>query len=242
MRGMYFNGDSPIMTGTWYNPETGDSFTVRDTFFEDNQMVIQAMDGRVLYYDQIQHYVQTDGPIPKVENKPKQETLPAEVMNILAPTDEEYVDILPEDAAMISGLGNMHVAPSTSESGFVSKLPMTHNPLPINTNSSIIEKALSKRSLPDIQISIDWKDFPKQEVCMLMDLMDISKDEIIAWYVSKLDVQTIMECLHSTVSDYATEQIEGKTVQEVVKEPVETTPKKMGGPKATKAGRPRKKQ
>ena len=51
-----------------------------------------------------------------------------------------------------------------------------------------------------------------------------------------------MECLHSTVSDYATEQIEGEVAREVVKEPVETTPKKMGGPKATKAGRPRKKQ
>lgn len=234
MRGMYFNGDSPIMTGTWYNPETGDSFTVRDTFFEDNQMVIQTMDGRVLYYDQIQHYVQTDGPIPKVEKK--SEALPAEVTNILAGDDENF-DLLPEDAAMINGLGNMHVSPSLP-----AITPDTiYNPLPINTNTSIIEKALSKRSLPDIQISIDWKDFPKQEVSMLMDLMDISKDEIIAWYVSKLDVQTIMECLHSTVSDYATEQLEGKVVQEVVKESAETTPKKMGGPKATKAGRPRKK-
>ena len=203
MSGIMFGGDSPMMTGTWYNPSTGDSFTVRDTFFEDNQFVIQTMDGRVLYYDQIQHYVQTDGPIPKVEDKPKQETLPAEVMNILAQDDEEYADILPEDAAMISGLGNMHVSPSTP-----AITPDTiYNPLPVNPNKTIIEKALSKRSLPDIQVKIDWKDFPKDEIKMLMDLMDLTKDEIVDWYVSQLDIATIMECLKQTVSSYANKQL-----------------------------------
>ena len=238
MSGIMFGGDSPMMTGTWYNPSTGDSFTVRDTFFEDNQFVIQTMDGRVLYYDQIQHYVQTDGPIPKVENKPKQETLPAEVMNILAQDDEEYVDILPEDAAMINGLGNMHIAPSIS--------PITpdtiYNPLPVNPNTTIIEKALSKRSLPDIQVKIDWKDFPKDEIKMLMDLMDITKDEIVDWYVSQLDVATIMECLKQTVSSYANKQlVEPKPIKKD-DGPKSTTPKKMGGPKAPKTTKSRTKK
>ena len=238
MSGIMFGGDSPMMTGTWYNPSTGDSFTVRDTFFEDNQFVIQTMDGRVLYYDQIQHYVQTDGPIPKVENKPKQETLPAEVMNILAQDDEEYVDILPEDAAMISGLGNMHMAPSMP--------PITqdtiYNPLPVNPNTTIIEKALSKRSLPDIQVKIDWKDFPKDEIKMLMDLMDLTKDEIVDWYVSQLDVATIMECLKQTVSSYANKQLAEPKPIKKEDEPKSTTPKKMGGPKAPKTTKSRTKK
>ena len=239
MRGMFFNGESPIMTGTWYNPENGDSFTVRDTFFEDDQMVIQTMDGRMLNYNYIQNYVQSDGPIPEIDKKPKNEELPAEVANILASDDE--TGILPEDLALINGLGNMHMsspAPQTSVNN------MVYNPLPVNTNISIIEKALSKRSLPDIQVTIDWKDFPKQEINMLMDLMDIRKEEIIDWYVSQLDVAAIMECLKQTVNDYSMEQISGDKPESHNTPAMEDKPtpeKKLGGPKARAAGRPRKK-
>ena len=54
MQGINFNMEGPIMDGTWYNPNTGDSFTVRDSFFEDNQFMVSTMDGRVLNYNQIQ--------------------------------------------------------------------------------------------------------------------------------------------------------------------------------------------
>ena len=37
MNGINFPMDGPCMSGTWYNPHTKDSFTVRDTFFENNQ-------------------------------------------------------------------------------------------------------------------------------------------------------------------------------------------------------------
>ena len=226
MSGIMFGGDTPMMTGTWYNPTNGDSFTVRDTFFEDNQFVIQTMDGRVLYYDQIQHYVQTDGPIPKVEKKPKKDVLPAEVSDILANDNE--MEMLAEDAALINGLGNMHNIPAA---------PITpntvYNPLPTNTNASIIEKALSKRSLPDIQVKIDWKDFPQQEIKMLMDLMDLSKEEIVDWYVSQLDVPTIMECLKQTVTSHINKQLR-EPKPEIVKETSTSKVEKAKGTKTSK--------
>ena len=34
--GIMFGAQGPMMTGTWYNPNNGDSFTVRDCFFENN--------------------------------------------------------------------------------------------------------------------------------------------------------------------------------------------------------------
>ena len=42
--GMMFGGEGPVMQGTWYNPNTGDAFTVRDSFFEDNQYVVTTTD------------------------------------------------------------------------------------------------------------------------------------------------------------------------------------------------------
>ena len=34
--GLTFGSEGPIIDGTWYNPQTGDSFTVRDSFFGQN--------------------------------------------------------------------------------------------------------------------------------------------------------------------------------------------------------------
>ena len=230
MMDVMFNGvEGPLMEGTWYNPRTKDHFVVRESFFEDNQFVVQTMDGRLLKYSQIQDYVKWDQPIPK--NDPI-ENLPKEVENIIAPASDT-LDILPEDLELLSGkpLGNLHT-------------PKVEYQPPVMTNGGIIEKALSKRSLPDIQVKIDWKNFPKQEINMLMDLMDVSKSEIVEWYVSKVDINTIAECLRQTIEDYSSKQLSGVETcetKELQKEKVKTPEKKLGGPKARAAGRPRKK-
>ena len=39
MHNLIFNGEGPVMEGTWYNPNTGDAFTVRDSFFEDKVLI-----------------------------------------------------------------------------------------------------------------------------------------------------------------------------------------------------------
>ena len=103
--GMMFGGEGPVMNGTWYNPHTGDAFTVRDSFFEDNQYVVTTTDGRYFRYDQLQNYIQSDMKLDdlkkiktEVENKPKIEELPAEVSNLIDNEPNTFNDlILPED-------------------------------------------------------------------------------------------------------------------------------------------------
>ena len=60
-----FNGGVPMLDGTWYDPKTGNSITVRDTLFEDNNLVIVTTDGRRIPYSQMERYVKSDKPIPK---------------------------------------------------------------------------------------------------------------------------------------------------------------------------------
>ena len=103
MHNLIFNGEGPVMDGTWYNPANGDSFTVMDSYFQDNQYIVKTTDGRMLDYNFIQNYVKSDKPIPK-QNKPttltKQE-LPAEVASLLA--DDTNNDILADDLQLING-------------------------------------------------------------------------------------------------------------------------------------------
>ena len=110
--GFNFPADSgPVMSGTWFNRRTQDSFTVRDAFLEDNQMIILTTDGRRLDYNTIQEYEQVnDNQLPLKNGQQNQ--LPLEVASMVedvealpviearAPTSA-VSGMLPEDMALI---------------------------------------------------------------------------------------------------------------------------------------------
>jgi len=71
MPNISFDSGMPIIEGTWYNPKTGDSFTARDTFFEDNNLIVMTTDGRRMNYNSLQNYVKSDKPIKLDRPKPQ---------------------------------------------------------------------------------------------------------------------------------------------------------------------------
>lgn len=251
INGVTFSGDGPMMHGTWYNPSTGDSFTVRDSFFEDNRFVVTTTDGRMLDFSQIQHYVQSDKPIemPEPPQTDSRNELPSEVADLVS----SDLDILPEDMEILNAkpLGNLA---NTSQSP---KYNWNETPsLPVINNYGIIEKALSKRSLPDVNVGINWFLFPSNEIKMLMDLMDVNFDEIVEWYVNQVDIEKLtifvreaikqhiefqfdhpMESavLDPEVGAFAKPSLEvaDETPKSTKKEKTESS-KKLGGPKTPK--------
>lgn len=185
MNGLIFNGEGPMMDGTWYNPNTGDSFTVADAFFQDNQYMVKTTDGRLLDYNFMQNYVKSDKPIPKIEKpQPKTNELPQEVANLI-----DDGGILEDDLALINGrqkpqsLGNLHK-------------------IEVNPELPIIEKALSKKSKPCVYANILWEDFPKKEIEALTDIMDINIDSVIDWYINKLDINEIKQAVKESMVDH----------------------------------------
>lgn len=204
--GLTFGSEGPMMEGTWYNTRTGDSFTVRDSFFEDNQFVVTTTDGRYLKYEQIQDYIKSDKPIEMKKPEPKHEALPAEVADLIG---GDYEDLIKEDLAMIQGqttnsLGNLNRPNPTQV------VQSTPAPVQVNTNYDIISKALSKRTLPDFQVGIDWLACPVKEMNMLIDLMDVQEQEIVDWYLSQVDLQTTTIMIKEVIKDYLMKQLHPK--------------------------------
>lgn len=197
--GMMFGGDGPVMQGTWYNPDTGDAFTVRDSFFEDNQYVVTTTDGRYLKYDQLQRYLQSDMKLEELkkigrEKKQKQdEPLPESVMNILDNGDDSYSDlIIPEDDIFNKPqLGNIYAGPQPESRVYNPNANAIQSSM--NMNSMIIEKALKSASSPKVTVSLDWNDYPEKEIIMLKDIMDISADEIVEWYLNSITMMDFIE-------------------------------------------------
>ena len=227
--GMMFGGEGPVMQGTWYNPATGDAFTVRDSFFEDNQYVVTTTDGRYLRYDQIQNYIQSDMKLEdlkqlKKENTVKEETLPAEVSNLIA--DDGVNDmLLPEDAAIISkpinNLGNIYSAPVLDKSPIIKNdTPAT----PINMNIAIIEKALKNTAKPNFSINVKWDNYPSKEIEMLKDIMEIPVTEIVDWYLDNIQLDEFIMAFKAAIDDkisFGNEYKECEVKVIKVEEPIE---------------------
>lgn len=143
MNEMIFGMDGLDMTGNWYNPKTGDSFTVMDFFFEDNNPLIKTTDGRIIRYEKMMDYVKSDKPIemPKpVENKP-----------IETP---KFVESIKEEPKPI--LGNLHKA-NTLDDYFIINKALSKYPTPKITVNVDWGKDFPKSQIESLMEMMDVK-------------------------------------------------------------------------------------
>ena len=203
-------GEGPMLSGHWYNPSTGDSFTVRDTYFEDNNLYVITTDGRRMNYDMISKYVQSDKPIPK-QTQPAQNQnnmLPPELASqILNPTNSVSSDsnnsdfgILEDDMALISGKANQENQEKT----------ITRDKFNINAvqqlqqedeDTMLIRRILSRSQEPEITCGIKWSKFPNKQLEML-EMMGVDLDKIADYYIKKIDLQVIKDKIKKDISKY----------------------------------------
>ena len=240
--GMTFGSEGPLVQGTWINPTTGDSFTVRDSFFEDNQYVVTTTDGRYIRYDQLQHYIQADpkaidGIKQAAANKVKDEPLPTEVSNLIA-TDDNMAEtmITPEDYELIYGspnygrtgrdpitksLGNLndgtrHIAPANAHT------TTAGTALPEDMNTAIIKKALNNTEQPKFNVVVDWDNYPTKQIEMLYDIMGISEEEILDWYLDNIQMDDVITAIKNGIKNRICPTQKPEVVDIVIDKPVES--------------------
>ena len=175
-----FDGGVPMLDGTWYDPKTGNSITIRDTFFEDNNLVIMTTDGRKIPYTQMERYIKSDKPIPK---QPKVDP------NILKNSRKELAEpatwddlILDEDKDILGNNNDLLTR------GLDTLKP--NNP-PIvkkeeNVEDQILEKAL-KRWDDDLEatITIKWG-AKKSTLENLMDMFGFTEEDFAKYLLKKV--------------------------------------------------------
>lgn len=203
MTGMNFGMDGPQVTGWWYNPTTGDKFNALDTYFEDNNLLIKTADGRLLNYNQIQNYVHVEDPktIPDKsvsKAKPQTEEIPAEVLaeidngegtdgGLLIPEDNIYGRPLKQTPAT-TDLGNIYSGREAAQ--------------PAIQDFAIIDRALAGKNNPSPSADISWPEFPKKEIEMLIDVMNISEDEIIQYYINNVSMDVVKNMVEEGIRNY----------------------------------------
>lgn len=208
-------GEGPILTGNWYNPKTGDSFTVRDTYFEDNNFYVITTDGRRMDYNLMSQYVQSDKPIPKMEEPvPQKQQIPQEVLSQMENSagDDFMTD---EDRALINGVtgelkgsqvniqqpASIQPKPQITQQNFSGTVTLG-NPIQGESEDDMLVRRILKRSTkPEIDCKVSWKNFPTKQMEML-DMMAVDVDAIVDYYIKDIDLEQIREIVKEGINNY----------------------------------------
>lgn len=216
----------PNISGTWVNYNTKDIFTVKDCFFQDNQLLIQTTDGRMLDYNFVQDYVRLEKPTPDDIIKIKQEfadtpksnatDIPAEVAQLINPDDqpvqqnadtnkynEEY--LIPDDM----GIGQSNNPPKTNIFKQDAK-ELTSGDKRIQQPSSIynhiesedvlfIKRVLRNIEMPDLQTTVKWDNIPSAKIDTLINLLGVDVDNIVEWIMKDISLDDIKNSIKSSI-------------------------------------------
>lgn len=223
--GINFSMDGPIMDGTWYNPQTSDIFTVRDTFFQDNQLVVHTTDGRMLDYNTIQNYVKTDKNFTPEQKKQTTHELPPEVSSLVETANDSDSLMTAEDQVLIAGGTIQPQLTNTISSRVVSQsnLGGVATLRPGESEDDMLVRRILKRSTtPTVDCKVNWKSFPVKQMEML-DMMAVDINAIVDYYIKDIDLEQIREIIKEGIRKYIeksmhaeeqAEEKEGKPIKE----------------------------
>lgn len=203
----------PIMSGSWVNPKNGDMFTVRDVFFQDNQLIVLTTDGRSLDYNMISDYIKSDKPehAKQLSDQIKQskknifkeskDEIPSEILNMVEPaSNNQYSDMVaPEDIAAIT--------PTKSQTISISNAPQIAPTSQINLQVDdedllFIKRVLRSVDEPTLKIDVNWKSIPVGKLDTLINMLGVDVNNIVEWVIKDMDLNKIRENVKKSICEY----------------------------------------
>ena len=229
----------PDLTGSWKNYKTGQVIKIKDTLFEDNNLVGVTTTGQMINMNQLKDFVKYDP--SKDETSTPQKQMPQTTSDVLLrglKTDDPYLDnsyldnsylgdqysVIPGDPYLGDGHGLPNNIPTTTTTGKDSNIYAS----PINDpDQSAIDKVLGDIEGPQIDVKVTWE--VPQGVKFLEEYLHIPKDKIsksiIAKFASETDIHNKIKC--------EIEKIIGVLEEKQIKFPKPTdTGRPAGEPKA----------
>lgn len=200
-----FDGMGPTLSGTWYNAKTGDSFTVRDTYFEGDEFYVLSTDGRRFNSSMMSQYVQSDVPI-------KKEPAPVRTTNNVVndSIDPSIAALLAEDPVLNPVSKPVSVVSTPA--------PVVNDTKVYDEDDMFIKRALSKAPKPSVSCSIKWDKFPSKAMEMLTEYMYIDVDKICDYYISNIDLDDIKNSVATSIKAYIKKMLQPVESEQVTPE------------------------
>lgn len=200
-----FENEIDNIDGTkWYNRYTGDCLVINSTLIDENgdmEYTVTDKNGnrKNIKAEQLNDYIQSDEPL-HIPQRPEPRQL-----NLRDLGDDTITNNTKHIAPALE-----HQSTGVHENLFEQPFWSNNTPWtgpivlgspdfdammklePKSPNQDIIERALKKASKPSVKNSYNWDDFPRKEVDMLIDIMDVPEEEIIEYLTSDMYIN---ECI-----------------------------------------------
>jgi hypothetical protein len=170
-----FNG-SDIVGKRWYSTKSNDSFVVKDVLMDESgNLSFFTTDNRTIDSSQLGNYIQSDTPI---NNIPKQQ--PKLDIDLTKLDSDTPITVVNEDESILNTPMGSNQSPWISPA-----ITIERKEEKIDEEIMIIEKALKKIEFPQVCCSFTWNEFPKKELSMLLEIMEIPMEKVLDYICKK---------------------------------------------------------
>jgi hypothetical protein len=170
-----YNTGGDMISGKWTNRLTGETINVRSSVMEGDNMFIITDKGMIDMMDFSQHYIQVSDEV--YDNNG----------NIVSDETFNTTDLVKMESEKINRSVLLSKPLSNVRSVSNTKSEITIETSNINnSNFELIDKVFRKViTEPRINFEIDWFDYPKNKIEMIIDTFDITVDEISDYIYNK---------------------------------------------------------
>ena len=196
--GMQDFGSGPaggsMVSGKWMHKQTGAPIFVRDAIMQGDEMIVITDRGQLSGEDFSRNYIQMSdeeydmkGNVINSSTQKQQNSVKTPASQQKA-SSKQQVTPMPQMPQMMPQIGQDQMFDTEFDEQY--KAPVETK---IESESEkLIKKLFSKiDSKPEISIDIKWADFPKNELSMLMNMFDVTKDDIASYMRSYLDDEAV---------------------------------------------------
>ena len=214
--------DGPTIEGVWQNSKTGDFFTVRDSYMEDDDFIIIATDGRRFNYKMLNDYSQTNQKIEELKHsrdmirRKREQDEDNEVLKLIGSDEEDILtkplkrntqpttqtpsgDVEMDDE--INSLMGNYANPGKRPAGV--RMPIDEPDYdrsvaykqPALKDADIIGRALKRVKAPEIKLDLIFEKYPEKQLDMLVNLMGCEYEDIANWMYEEyfsMDLKSII--------------------------------------------------
>lgn len=164
-----------MMSGKWINKTNGTTINVRDCVMQGDEMIVLTDRGQISGEDFSRNYIQMSDEEYDLKGSVINSSSPKQPNNTPAQAPSAPLKMFDdiENPAFITNQ-NQPLYKEESES------------------TKLIKKLFTKTGTkPEITVDIKWADFPKSELTMLMNVFDVSKEDIADYLRTYLDDEEI---------------------------------------------------
>lgn len=185
---MYTDGN--MISGTWTNKVTGKTVQVRSSIMDGDNMVILTNDGMIDMMEFSRNYIQIseevfdqNGNVIQNYQESFNNDTPMNAFN-----DSPKHTFNDDELSVLMGTRNVYGITEDTNINVITNNPK-ESEIRISTmpeNFKYIDKVFNK--LPydiNIKLEIDWNSIPKDKLAMLVDIFDISTDDIASYIYDK---------------------------------------------------------